>query len=154
MIGFSWVIDEQLAGMPRPSSADLAFLEKQNIHRLISLTPTPLDSAALAKHKIVTAHIPVQDYHAPTLDQFIEIVTTISDWRAEGQPVGIHCTAGLGRTGTAIAGYFVWQGMTAKQAIDEIRKIRPGSIETAEQEQSLYAFEQHLIANPELQKRR
>ena len=55
--------------------------------------------------------------------------------------MGIHCGAGLGRTGTLLACYFVSKGMTAKNAVARVRRLRPGSIETAEQERAVEEFE-------------
>jgi ADP-ribosyl-[dinitrogen reductase] hydrolase len=46
----------------------------------------------------------------------------------------MHCYAGLGRTGTIAARLLVEHGMRPDVAIAQVRKIRPGSIETLEQE--------------------
>lgn len=61
------------------------------------------------------------------------------------QAVGVHCTFGRGRTGTMIAAYFVHSlGISAAEAIAKIRHIRPWSIETIEQEEAVYRYEEHL----------
>jgi len=61
--GFSWVIDEQLAGLPIPGSgesldADLAFLASQEIDLLVSLTDEAIDREELAKYQIESLHVP------------------------------------------------------------------------------------------------
>ena len=56
---------------------------------------------------------------------------------ARGCAVGVHCMAGRGRTGTMIACYLVSQGMSAEDAIAEVRRARPGSIQTEAQEQAV-----------------
>lgn len=59
------------------------------------------------------------------------------------QAVGVHCALGFGRTGTMLACYLVKeQGLAAGDAIAEIRRLRPGSIETYEQEKAVFQFYQ------------
>jgi atypical dual specificity phosphatase len=145
MKGFSWVIENQVAGMPRPGGArpldhDLSFLRDQGIGALVSLTEKPLDPAALTHHGIETLHIPVPDFHAPSQAQLDQYVNAVQGWTGAGRRVGTHCTAGLGRTGTFLAALFVARGMDADAAIAEVRRLRPGSIETDAQEQAVREF--------------
>lgn len=57
------------------------------------------------------------------------------------QAVAVHCMLGHGRTGTMLACYLVkTQKMSGSDAIREIRRLRPGSIETREQEQAVMEF--------------
>lgn len=142
---FSWVVDGQLAGMPRPGSSgalddDLAFLQARGISLLVSLTEQPVDPAAVAQHGLELIHLPVADFTAPTQSQLRTFVETASAAMAAGRPVGVHCGAGKGRTGTFLAAYFVAQGMTAPAAIAHVRALRPGSIETADQELAVARF--------------
>src|SRR5262249_40209056 len=99
-----------------------------------------LDPKALERYGIQALHIPVPDYHAPTQEQLALYVNAVQGWMSAGLPVATHCGAGLGRTGTFLAALFVAQGMDADAAIAEIRRLRPGSIETPEQEQAVRAF--------------
>ena len=55
--------------------------------------------------------------------------------------VAVHCLAGRGRTGTVLAAYFVHRGLSAREAIQKVRDLRPGSIEVPEQEDAIRAFE-------------
>ena len=147
--GFSWVVDRQLAGMPRPGTGnrledDLAFLEEQGIDLLVSLTEDVLDSSLLAEHEIESLHLPVPDFHAPTLEQQIEFVEKASQTLSDGGRVGVHCTAGIGRSGTMLATYLVHLGSSADDAIARIRELRPGSIETEAQEEAIHAYQEYL----------
>lgn len=61
------------------------------------------------------------------------------------QAVAVHCMLGHGRTGTLLACYLCKeQHLAGGDAIREIRRLRPGSIETAEQEQAVIRFCQCL----------
>ena len=142
MRGYSWVIDGQLAGMPRPGGrepleVDLSFLEGQGIDLLVSLTEVGTDPVAAASHGIDVLHLPVKDFTAPTLLQLREFVIAATRAMAEGRAVGVHCGAGKGRTGTFLSSYFVAQGMTGDEAIEHVRALRPGSVETAAQAQAV-----------------
>jgi ADP-ribosyl-[dinitrogen reductase] hydrolase len=57
-----------------------------------------------------------------------------------GERVLVHCAAGLGRTGTVVAGLLVVQGSTPQQAIEAVRGVRPGTLETAQQEAWVHAL--------------
>lgn len=147
--GFSWIVPGKLAAMPlpgrdRPLEQDAAYLEQEGIRILVSLTENPPDSGVLASRNIDQEHIPVQDYTPPTLEQMIEFVTVVKDSVVAGKPVGVHCTAGLGRSGTMAAAYLVADGASADEAIATVRQLRPGSIETTAQEDAVRRFEKNL----------
>ncbi len=151
MEGFSWIVAGELAAMPvpgrdRPLREDALFLQQQEIGTLISLTEELPDPGIFEEMSISQAHIPVEDFTAPTLEQMIEFITVVSESAQRGQPVGVHCTAGLGRSGAMSAAYLVAQGLSAEEAIATVRQLRPGSIETEAQEDAVKQAEVHFSA--------
>ncbi len=52
-----------------------------------------------------------------------------------GERVLIHCRAGLGRTGVIASRLLVEAGFTPLQALNAVRRARPGTVETLRQEQ-------------------
>lgn len=146
--GFSWINRPLLAALARPASAeDLVWLRSQGIDLIISLTEEPLPRQWVNDAGLMVVHVPVEDMEAPTPEQLERCVSTIERANAAKLGVAVHCTAGLGRTGTVLAGYFVSQGDDARQAIARVRELRPRSIETHEQAQAVEAYAKRRAAS-------
>jgi len=142
---FSWMIENRLAGVSYPRSEDaIALLQKLGVQALLSLSEETVPADLLRKYKLQRAHLPVADFTAPTLEQVEQALAIIDDFLGHGLPVAVHCGAGLGRTGTILACYLVSQGSSAKDAIEQVRTRRPGSIETPEQVAVIEVYEQAL----------
>lgn len=150
--GFLWLKRGRLAGTPRPGIVaelehDLAALQRAGISALISLTERPLDSAPLAACGIRHVASPIPDMCAPTLAQATELCQTIEEFNAAGHAVAVHCRAGLGRTGTILACYLIWEGMDALDALEAARRIQPNWVQSTEQASFLEEFARHLATN-------
>ena len=86
-------------------------------------------------------HLPIRDMGTP--DQGFE-----RHWQGAGQElrsmlgdgfrIALHCRGGLGRTGTIAARLLVELGTAPALAIERVRTVRPGSIETREQEKFVH----------------
>jgi len=65
--------------------------------------------------------------------------------RVEGRKVAVHCHAGLGRTGLAIACFFVFRGSHVPgAAVADVRAGRPGALQTRAQVLFVRVFGQYL----------
>ena len=71
-------------------------------------------------------------------------VAAVEQALAEGRIVAVHCGAGLGRTGTLLACYLVRRGLGPEESIERVRAVRPGSVETAQQELAVKRYAQQL----------
>ena len=139
---FSWVIDGLLAGMARPYNVRQAFefLKDAGIGVVVSLTRHSLTASFVEEFGFEYHHMPVKDFHAPTHKQMAKFGDLVDEAERAGKKLVVHCLAGVGRTGTMLASYLMHRGRTAQEAIAEIRRLRPGSIETAEQEEALHSY--------------
>ena len=83
----------------------------------------------------------------PELSFMLNLVQVMSFALEADKKIGVHCHAGLGRTGLAIACYLVYsRKMDADKAIQLIRSKRPLSIQTKKQVNFLYDFQKYLEA--------
>ncbi|MBK9975356.1 MAG: dual specificity protein phosphatase family protein [Planctomycetes bacterium] len=140
MNGFSWVVEGEIAGMARPHGRDQGlwpWLAQQGIKLIVSLTTSAPDANVLASLGMDLLHVPIEDFSAPSAPEIEAFLQTARFYRHEHKPIVVHCGAGMGRTGTLIACYLVDGGMSAQDAIALVRKRRPGSIETQDQEQAV-----------------
>lgn len=149
IVNFGYVIENELAGLAHPDTFGdvmlaLADLRSRGIGAMISLDEHGVPPAMVEETGIRYLHIPVPDFHAPEIEQAKEFVEFVQQCRHDGLAVAAHCRGGYGRTGTLLACYLISQGMSCDEAIDLVRHRRPGSIETAGQEDFLAEFEKQL----------
>jgi atypical dual specificity phosphatase len=136
--GFSWIEPPLLSASAMPYEAEeLTWLRDQGIDILLSLSEDPPPHRWIDDAGLMLVHVPVPDFEAPTQAQFDKCLSVIERGRESKMGVNVHCRAGKGRTGTVLAAYFVSRGMPAHQALKQVRELRPGSIETPEQEQAV-----------------
>ena len=137
-LNFIWLLDHKLAGHEGPSGEeDLMWLRRQSVLalvRLIEREKTEVDTNQIRKLGMWDYHEPIPDFAVPKPEQIERIIRFIDASISAGRPVGVSYKFGLGRTGIIRACYLVRHGLDANVAIDEVRKKRPGSIETKEQE--------------------
>jgi len=137
-LNFDWIVEGQVAAMASPWPEDVPELRRLGITAVLSLTSRA--PPAVAEAGFESLALPVRDFHAPTPGQLDAAVEFIERTVAKGGACAVHCGAGLGRTGTVVAAWLVRRGREPRGAIAEVRRRRPGSVETAEQEAAVAAF--------------
>lgn len=142
MRGFTWIVDGQVAAMPRPWPEHVAALPALGVGGVISLTEDV--PRGLPHPDLLSLHLPVRDFHPPTQEQLRRAVAFIDALVESGTAAAVHCTAGLGRTGTIVSAWMIHRGSGVAEAIAAVRRRRPGSVETMAQEAALAEFARSL----------
>ena len=114
-------------------------------HEFEMLDVAELGEAVKARG-IAWVHFPIRDLDTPTDDSmgtWAEISAQLHATLERGGRVLVHCRGGLGRAGTIAALMLIERGWSAPQAISDVRAVRPGAIETEEQERWLTRRARH-----------
>ena len=141
---FSWLINNKLAGSGMPtSSTELQWVIAQGIKSVITMTENPLPESWVQDVKYL--HMPTEDFSAPDMEKIDHTVDFIQERIKNGEPTMVHCAAGVGRTGTILACYLIkYHNFSVQDAIDKIRKERPGSIQSESQEIAIGLYHKFL----------
>lgn len=141
---FSWLIDSKIAGSGMPTTLEeINWIKAQGVKSIVTMTEYGLPQTWI--DGIQYLHVPTEDLTAPDIDKIDSTVDYIAERIKSGEPVMVHCAAGIGRTGTILASYLIkYQKMSAKAAIEKVRAERPGSIQSTSQEIAVSSYEKFL----------
>ncbi len=110
---------------------------------LRSLEVTALGDA-VRRRQMDWIHLPIKDVSVPnaTFEREWEVIGEGLRARLRsGFDILVHCRGGLGRGGLVAARLLIELGSKSDDAIDQVRRARPGAIETREQENYVKAIE-------------
>jgi len=128
----------------RDLDADLQAIQAWGASAVLSLIePHEFARLGVPGFAQAIAGTPLQWLPVPITDMATPSAATLAAWRSQGpallqalgqgQRVLVHCAAGLGRTGMLVAKLLVLHGVSAEEAIAQVRRARPGTIETEAQ---------------------
>jgi atypical dual specificity phosphatase len=130
---FSWIIPNKLAGMRMPGDMnpvdeEIEFLHGQGVTLIVNLTEDEYPYPEYYEHfKIV--EIPIVEFDVPTNEQ-IDYLVDLFRLMSEKDAMVVHCRAGIGRTGIALACLLgTVENLTGEDAIEQIRSIRSASFD-------------------------
>lgn len=88
-------------------------------------------------------HLPIRDRYPPgqTFERgWAEVGAELVAALREGRRIFLHCKGGLGRTGTVAACLLREGGLSAEEAVTQVRLARPNTIETTLQEWYVHTY--------------
>lgn len=149
--GFVWLRPDCLGGTPYPGitgsvEADLEGLKGIGVTDLICLTSElpPISQETLSGYGIRSHHVPILDMGAPSVATAQLVCKAVAKWLARGRRVAMHCKAGLGRTGTLLAAQLIYEGSSAPQALESVRRVEPRWVQSETQLNFLRDFAHYV----------
>jgi atypical dual specificity phosphatase len=137
-----WMIDGRLCACSWPARACLEALKDRGFTLVVSVAAedTAAVHAACLALGLKWLRYRVPDMTAPELGDVRDFVAEVDAELGRGGRVAVHCLGGIGRTGTMIACYLVSVGWQPDEATAHVRRRRPGSIQTNDQEHAVYRY--------------
>lgn len=117
--------------------AVVSLIEQREI---ASLRVSGLGETVRARH-MDWLHLPIRDVSTPTIGferTWEDVGEGLRARLRDGFDVVVHCKGGLGRAGTIGARLLAELGAAPHDAIEAVRAVRPGALETAEQVQHVH----------------
>jgi ADP-ribosyl-[dinitrogen reductase] hydrolase len=126
-------------------AADLTSIEAWGARALVSLIEAqefaclgvPDLAIQIRRSHLDWYHLPIRDMCAPDDDfarAWAKYGTPILQYLQDEEKIVVHCAGGLGRTGTVVARLLIDFGKSPVEAIETVRRARPGTIESTAQE--------------------
>jgi len=128
----------RLAIVPRPRgqdwlSDDITFLQWAGVDVVISaLTSSESEELGLVEESqccqgagFEFISFPIEDRSVPeSLNEFVELLDSVTDYLRKGKAVAVHCRAGIGRSSIIVASALVRNGLSADVAFRLIEESR------------------------------
>ncbi|MCU0527508.1 MAG: dual specificity protein phosphatase family protein [Elainella sp. Prado103] len=139
-----WVIPGKLAGVRKPTVAELPELQAAGIGAIVSVMDDPANLEDYAQANIPYRWLPTKGGTAPSRLQVRELYEFVQQQQQVNHAVAIHCTSGRRRTGTLLAAYLIVSGVSYEQALQTILQANPA----IELRQAQLEFLQSLASDP------
>lgn len=136
------VIDEHFCLGGALMFDDIERLQQQGVSAVINLCAERQDDQdRLGRARMKYLWIPVIDMCAPTFEQIAQGVSWIEHQLLVDRVIYIHCAAGVGRSATLLASWYIYaHGVTVSQALHLLKTRHPQVSLTRRQFQRLHEY--------------
>ena len=129
VLALNWwdFIDEQVLLGGALMFDDLERLRRQGVGAVVNLcAERPDNPRRLGRAQMDYLWLPVADTQAPTVDQIVQGLAWLEQCLRTGRKVYIHCAAGMGRSVTLLACWYLYTGsMSVPQVLAFVKRRRP-----------------------------
>ena len=131
---------------------DIERLQRQGVQAVINLCAERRDDEQrLAAANMTYLWLPVLDMCAPSFEQIEYAMRWIHHQRQRNHMIYVHCAAGIGRSATLLACWYIYhRGLSAPDALQHIKSKHPQMALTRRQTRRLDAFAQSLTHAPSM----
>ena len=131
---------------------DIERLQRQGVRAVINLCAERRDhEPRLAAVNMAYLWLPVLDMCAPSFAQIEQAMRWIQHQRQRHHTIYVHCAAGVGRSATLLACWYIYHGgLSAPDALQRIKSKHPQMSLTRRQTRRLDAFAQYLAHAPSI----
>ena len=137
VLALNWwdFIDEQVLLGGALMFDDLERLRRQGVEAVVNLCAERSDNARrLRAAQMDYLWLPVADTHAPTVEQILHGLAWIEQRIYAGHKVYMHCAAGMGRSVTLLACWYLYTcDMSVPQVLEFVKRRRPQAALTRRQ---------------------
>ena len=128
-------IDEQVLLGGALMFDDLERLRRQGVEAVVNLCAERSDNPPRLKAaRMDYLWLPVVDTHAPTVEQILQGLAWIKQRIDAERKVYIHCAAGMGRSVTLLACWYLYTcSMSVPQVLEFVKRRRPQAAPTRRQ---------------------
>ena len=123
-----WVIPGKLAGVRKPTAAELKELQAVGIGAIVSVVHDRSNLELYDRENMPHLWLPIQIASSPSRAQVAELIDFVERHHRQGMGTAIHCTGGLHRTGTMLAAYLILNGAAVEDAIETIATANPQAV--------------------------
>ncbi|GJD23424.1 dual specificity protein phosphatase [Rivularia sp. IAM M-261] len=120
-----WVISNTLAGVCKPTLEELSELKAAGISAIVSVMNYPANLDLYKQFDIPHLWLPIDVGSSPSREQVQELQQFVNIQNSLGHAVAVHCTGGVHRTGTMLASYLIFNGLSYNDAMQKIQNANP-----------------------------